>query len=51
VKPPALKFACGYEAGPHEMVRSQQIVSSARRADVVPDELKKKIAGYVSFWR
>jgi len=40
-----------YEAGPHEMVRSQQIVSSARRADVVPDELKKKIAGYVSFWR
>ena len=40
-----------YEAGPHEMVRSKQIVSSARRADVVPDKLKKKIACYVSFWR
>ena len=40
-----------YEAGPHEMVRSKHIVSSARRADVVPTKLKKKIACYVSLWR
>ena len=40
-----------YEGGPHEMVRSQRIVSSAPRADVVPEKLKKKIARYLAFWQ
>lgn len=40
-----------YEGGPHELVKSQRIVSSAPRADVVPEKLKKKISRYLAFWQ
>lgn len=40
-----------YEGGPHELVKSQRIVCSAPRADVVPEKLKKKISRYLVFWQ
>jgi hypothetical protein len=40
-----------YEGGPHEMVKSQRIVSSARRTDAVPENLKRKCARYLALWQ
>jgi hypothetical protein len=40
-----------YESGPHELVRTERIISSAQRADVLPEKLQKKISRYLAFWQ
>ena len=40
-----------YEASHHNQVRGEEIVSSREAAEVLPAELKNKIARYVAFWQ
>ena len=40
-----------YESAHHELVHSQRIVSSVKRAEVLPPELKSKIERYVALWQ
>ena len=40
-----------YEGKHHSMVKSQSIVSSPHRAEVLPPDLKGKIERYISLWR
>lgn len=40
-----------YEASHHEMVNSEKIVNGNKKAEVLPADVRHKVACYVSFWR
>jgi hypothetical protein len=40
-----------YDAGHHEMVNSEKIVAGKKKEEVLPEDIRHKIASYVAFWK
>jgi hypothetical protein len=40
-----------YEASHHEMVNSEKIVPGKKKAEVLPADVREKVARYISFWK
>lgn len=40
-----------YDAGHHEMVNSEKIVPGKKKAEVLSDKLRRKVARYVAYWK
>lgn len=40
-----------YEGSHHELVKREKILSSKKREEVLPPRLKRKIEGYVAYWK
>jgi hypothetical protein len=40
-----------YEAGHHEMVNSEKIVAGKKRPEVLPEDIRHKLACYIAYWK
>jgi hypothetical protein len=40
-----------YDAGHHEMVNSEKIVAGGKKPEVLPENIRRKVAGYIAHWK
>jgi hypothetical protein len=40
-----------YDGGHHEMVNSEKIVNGKKKAEVLPEDVRRKVACYTAYWR
>lgn len=40
-----------YDAGHHEMVNSEKIVASKNKPEVLPEDVRHKLASYIAYWK
>lgn len=40
-----------YDAGHHEMVNSEKIVTGKKKPEVLPEDIRHKIACYIAYWK
>ena len=40
-----------YEAGHHEMVNSEKIVADNKKTEVLPEDIRHKVACYIAYWK
>ncbi len=40
-----------YDAGHHEMVHSEKIVSGKKKPEVLPEDIRHKVAAYIAYWK
>jgi hypothetical protein len=40
-----------YDGGHHRLVNSEKIVNGKKKAEVLPEDVRHKVAGYTAYWR
>lgn len=40
-----------YDGGHHELVNSEKIVAGKKKPEVLPEDIRRKVANYVAFWK
>src|SRR5579859_5678809 len=40
-----------YDAGHHEMVNSEKIVAGKKKPEVLPEDIRHKVATYIAYWK